>query len=268
MQKWILPAMVLGAAWAALSTTGCASYDEYLKEQNARRKAEAALLESQAKLGDAEARVRALEAQLAELGDESKDAIIASLRKELLAKDGRIAELAGMVDRLAKRPMLKPYALPPELNAALQAFAKAHPDIVEFDAERGVVKWKSDLLFELGSDVVRDQFAASVREFADIINSPAAAEFGVVIVGHTDTTPIRKADTMAKHPTNWHLSVHRAYSVARIFLDAGVAPERIGLMGFGEYQPIAPNDTAENKAKNRRVETYLVPAAAMGAFIG
>lgn len=268
MQKWILPAVVLGTVWAAVSTVGCKSYDEFLHEQNMRRKAEAALFEAQARLGDAEARAMALEQELAEAKDESKDAIIASLRSELLGKDARIAELGGLVDRMARRPIPKPMVLPPELNEALRQFADLHSEVVEFNPQQGLLKWKSDLLFELGSDVVREQFVASIREFADIVKSPAAEEFGVVVVGHTDTTPIRKPETKAKHPTNWHLSAHRAIAVSRIFLNAGVPPERVGVMGYGEYQPIAPNDTAENKAKNRRVETYLVPAAALGAFAG
>jgi chemotaxis protein MotB len=258
--------VVLGTAWAALSTTGCKTYDEFLQEQNQRRKAEAALQESMARLGDCEARNRSLEQQLADGSDGSQDAIIASLRAELRDKDMRIGELGAMVDRLARRPMQKPIALPPELNEALKQFAADHPDIVEFDERLGLVKWKSDLLFELGSDVVRDEFAVSIREFAGIMQSPAASEFGVVVIGHTDTTPIRKTETRAKHPTNWHLSAHRAISVSRIFLDAGLAPERIGVMGYGPFQPIAPNDTPANKARNRRVETYVVPAASLGAF--
>jgi len=99
---------------------------------------------------------------------------------------------------------------------------------------------------------------------AGIIDSPAAADFDAVIVGHTDNIPIVKPETKAKHPTNWHLSVHRAISVMNVLRGGAVAPDRLGVMGYGEYRPAVANDTKANRAKNRRVEVYLVPKHAVG----
>jgi chemotaxis protein MotB len=61
----------------------------------------------------------------------------------------------------------------------------------------------------------------------------------------------------ARYPSNWELSAARAVTVARFFEDAGVAPQRLGAVGFGQYQPLEPNDSAVGRAKNRRVEVFL-----------
>ena len=83
--------------------------------------------------------------------------------------------------------------------------------------------------------------------------------FDVIVVGHTDTTPIRKASTRQEHKTNWHLSAHRAIAVSVILIKNPFPATRLGDMGYGEYRPIADNSSAAGKAKNRRVEMYLVP---------
>jgi chemotaxis protein MotB len=93
------------------------------------------------------------------------------------------------------------------------------------------------------------------------MNSEQGKQFDLLIAGHTDDVPIKKAATRAKHPTNWHLSVHRSISVLNIMTSNGIAPKRVSVRGFGEYRPIA-----ENKAKqggnvaNRRVEVFIVPS--------
>jgi len=128
-----------------------------------------------------------------------------------------------------------------------------------YDAKRGVVKWKSDLLFALGSDVVKENAKQSLNGFAQIMNSPAAANFEVLVVGHTDNTRIGKPSTLEQHPTNWHLSTHRAIAVGRVLQNDGLTPDKIGVMGFGEYRPVASNATEAGRSQNRRVEVYVVP---------
>lgn len=74
------------------------------------------------------------------------------------------------------------------------------------------------------------------------------------IEGHTDNDPIKTA----QFPSNWELSSARAMSVLHFFQDdAGFDPRNLSAIGKGEYQPIAPNDTPENKGKNRRIEIYV-----------
>ena len=150
--------------------------------------------------------------------------------------------------------------LPEALHNALQQFASEHPTSVVYDAGRATVKWKSDLLFPLGSDIVKETSKDSLRRFTDILKSSAATNFEAIVVGHTDNRPISKPATKIKHPTNWHLSAHRAIAVATILKSNGLAPERIGVMGFGAYRPIADNGTTAGASQNRRVEIYILPA--------
>lgn len=75
------------------------------------------------------------------------------------------------------------------------------------------------------------------------------------IEGHTDNTPIRTA----VYPSNWELSSARATEVVRYLTDEhGIPPSRISALGYGQYRPVAPNNTAENRAKNRRVDIVVL----------
>ena len=74
-----------------------------------------------------------------------------------------------------------------------------------------------------------------------------------------------RAATKAKHPTNWHLSAHRAISVQKILAGAGVAESRTAVVGMGEFRPIEPNKANKGgNPRNRRVEMYIVPAKSIG----
>ena len=77
----------------------------------------------------------------------------------------------------------------------------------------------------------------------------------MVVVGHTDNDPIIHA--RLKHPTNWHLSAHRAIAVGLELLEAHIDPQRLAVMGYGEFHSFVENTTKENKSLNRRVEIYL-----------
>ena len=83
----------------------------------------------------------------------------------------------------------------------------------------------------------------------------AAVPERVLISGHTDTDPI----STAQFPSNWELSSVRAMTFMKFLLsiNANLNPARFSAIGYGEYRPIAPNDTAENKQKNRRVEILI-----------
>jgi chemotaxis protein MotB len=78
-------------------------------------------------------------------------------------------------------------------------------------------------------------------------------EYSINIRGHTDNLPIRSR----RYPSNWELSTARAASVLRWFVERGIPPERMTASGYADYAPIAPNDSPENRAINRRVEFVL-----------
>jgi chemotaxis protein MotB len=78
------------------------------------------------------------------------------------------------------------------------------------------------------------------------------------IEGHTDDVPISRA-LARRYPTNWELSGARAINVARHLQEQGIDPGQLSAVAYGEWKPVATNDTAEGKAKNRRIEIILVP---------
>ncbi|OIP34039.1 MAG: chemotaxis protein MotB [Deltaproteobacteria bacterium CG2_30_66_27] len=78
------------------------------------------------------------------------------------------------------------------------------------------------------------------------------------IEGHTDNVQISRA-LARRYPTNWELSAARAINVARRLQDEGIDPGLLSAVAYGEWKPVATNDTAEGKLKNRRIEIILVP---------
>jgi chemotaxis protein MotB len=76
----------------------------------------------------------------------------------------------------------------------------------------------------------------------------------IIIEGHTDNVPIMTG----RYPSNWELSVARAVSVIEFFEKEGVESGKMVAGGYGEYHPVAPNDTVANKAKNRRIEITIL----------
>lgn len=257
------------ATLAALSS-GCVSKEQYDKLNAMYRKCNEHREQLQQELQAQKDENAALNGQLAGMRDQlsGKDSQIAKLQEENATLSAALEKLRGVAQAPVTPPdpkvIVKEVKLPAELDKALREFAEKYPGIVDYDRKRGAVKWKSDLLFALGSDVVKDSAKSSLAAFAKIAASTAAKQFDVIVVGHTDNVPIAKAETRQKHPTNWHLSAHRAISVNFLMMEYGVPKTRTGIMGYGEYRPIAPNTTAEGRQKNRRVEIYLVNRASLG----
>jgi chemotaxis protein MotB len=75
------------------------------------------------------------------------------------------------------------------------------------------------------------------------------------VAGHTDNVPI----TTTKFNSNWELSTERAVVVVRFLIGRGLRPDLLSAAGYGEFDPIAPNDSPANKSKNRRIEITLQP---------
>lgn len=219
-------------------------------------------------------RINELQAQLVEKQhevDQLREAAAANDKQAELAK--AIAERDTLRDQLAlfKKRLQDMGALdsilPGPLNEELKRLADANPGLLTFDAKRGMIKLSSDLTFDSGSTDVKAAAVAALRKLAAIINEPVAAPYEAMIVGHTDNVRIGRAETRAKHPTNWHLSVHRAIAVKDVLDSAGVRPERIEVAGYGEYRPIVPNG-ANGAEANRRVEIFLLPSTATGMPVG
>ena len=86
----------------------------------------------------------------------------------------------------------------------------------------------------------------------------ARTHFEVRIEGHSDVSPIKTV----QFPSNWELSTARAVNVLRYFLETtGISSRRLSAVGFGEFQPIVPNDSMEHRSQNRRVEIIFLNSA-------
>jgi chemotaxis protein MotB len=106
--------------------------------------------------------------------------------------------------------------------------------------------------FESGSADVNPKLYGVLSNIADVIN--AAPTSRIRVEGHTDNVPIRSA----RFPSNWELSSARALNVVRYMAAQGdVEPARMSAIGYGEYRPLLPNTSAENRKTNRRIEIYV-----------
>jgi chemotaxis protein MotB len=239
-------------------TNGCVSEQQYkdLKVQNDTQQKRIAELESEVQT--AKVRLEQLKRQL-ETAEGRGGVEVSALQQKIAALEEDLAKKKELISTMQKQLLYGGASLPVELSTMLEDFAK-DKEMVEYDSSRGIVKFKSDLLFEPGSDIVAPTAGEVIKSLCKIMNSEQGKKFDVIIAGHTDDIRIGKPETREKHPTNWHLSAHRAISVLDIMSNSGISPERMSVRGFGEFRPIAPN--APNKkgnSQNRRVEIYIVP---------
>lgn len=133
--------------------------------------------------------------------------------------------------------------LRPEIKAGLVA--------VRDEADRSVVTLKGDGLFASASTVARDSYEPVIDRVAQAMNNVSGK---ILVVGFSDNVPIRSA----RFASNYELSLERARSVQSLLQKHLSQPERVKAEGRGEMDPIAPNNSAENRARNRRVEITLL----------
>ena len=142
------------------------------------------------------------------------------------------------------------------LNSVQDALKGFSSDELTVRQEGGkvYVAMSDKLLFESGKAIVNKQGQEALGKLAEVLNKQTEIE--VMIEGHTDNVPIKTA----VYQDNWDLSVIRATSVVRILTETyGVNPLQIQPCGRGEYKPVADNETAEGKSKNRRTEIIMAP---------
>ncbi|MDF1578750.1 MAG: OmpA family protein [Desulfobulbales bacterium] len=111
------------------------------------------------------------------------------------------------------------------------------------------------ILFESGEAKVKDAGMTVLQKVVDILKN--VTDKNIRIEGHTDNVKIIGA-LARKFPTNWELSATRAVNVTRFLQEKGINPENLAAVAYGEYQPIADNDTPEGRVLNRRIEIILV----------
>lgn len=112
------------------------------------------------------------------------------------------------------------------------------------------------ILFDSGKAEVKPEGVEALNKVADVLKNTQDQE--IVVAGFTDNKPI-KGNLAKVYPSNWELSTARAISVVKILTADGVDPKLMSASGYGEYRPVAENDTPEGRAKNRRMEIVLMP---------
>lgn len=128
------------------------------------------------------------------------------------------------------------------------------PDI-EVNVEKSVVfiSLSDKLLFKSGSYVITEKAKVILGKVATVINGKP--DFEAMIEGHTDSDPFKKGVLI----DNWDLSVKRSTAIVRALQELGVKPEQLIAAGRSSFLPLVPNDSAENKATNRRTKILILP---------
>jgi len=130
-------------------------------------------------------------------------------------------------------------------------------DTVEIKRDsRGIImELKDNILFDIGKADIKEPSKAILDKIGVLISS---FPNNIIVEGHTDNVPI----STYKFPSNWELSTQRAVNVLKYFVQTkGMNPIRFEAAGYGEYRPIASNDTYINRAKNRRVNILITASA-------
>lgn len=212
----------------------------------------------------AQARNTELENRLADLRQTNQDLIQSSKSLTMLTAQGA-SNLEKSLESLKEKD-LKINRLQDALNKkdsvtlALVTSLKKEvgmndPDI-EISVEKGVVyiSLSDKVLFQTGKYELSARAKEVLGKVATVINGKP--EFEAMVEGHTDNVPYRGSGIIKD---NWDLSVHRATAVVRALQDLGVSPSRLVAAGRGEYVPLQPNTTAENRAINRRTRILVLP---------
>jgi chemotaxis protein MotB len=220
------------------------------------------------KLDETSAKLAALEAERKTLTERvtANEASLGAKQTDLRNAQAKLAEQQALIDELSKHKKKLEQAKE-ELEKKSSEYERLASSLkseidtgkIELSELRGkmTVKMKDKILFASGS-------ATLGKEGKEALDKVAQAFKGlqgkvVRVEGHTDNVPTGGG----AFPTNWDLSTARALAVVRFLQERGVDPTILAAAGYGEHQPVAPNDTPEGRSLNRRIEIVL--AAADGA---
>lgn len=192
---------------------------------------------------------------LAELEEKGKalvteQARLQKLQKDLAARSQRVDELEGLI--AAKDAKMN--ALKTAVSNALTNFEGKGLTVEQRDG-KVYVSMENKLLFSSGSWAVNTEGRKAVQQLGQVLAQNP--DIAVLIEGHTDNVPYGGTGQLTD---NWDLSTKRATSIVQILREnSGIDASNLTAAGRGEYAPVASNQTAEGKAKNRRIEVILTP---------
>jgi chemotaxis protein MotB len=229
--------------------------------------------------GGSPTQVRRLEAENRRLGEETQAQLAEiqnlkvhkrKIEDELMAAESALDEIAARhgLDRrklaalASEREKLRGFLadgsrVPAGVSGQLAELARRYPSI-HFDPQTGIAKLDTDVLFDSGEAELKPGAQKLLANFGAILDSPAAQDLKIIVVGHTDNERIAGRETRRAYSDNWHLSAARSLAVAEKLRTAGVSGERMGIAGFSMHQPIVSNSEERDRQENRRVEIFVV----------
>jgi len=190
---------------------------------------------------------------------------IQSLQQRLQDESSKTVALRRQVEELETKLTISKEALDQQglekgkadearkaLLAKLQSDVQGTPCEVSLQRDSCVLTTRFS--FEPGSTELDAQARSDLQKIAKAIidNFPKAT---LLVAGHADNTAI----TIANYKSNWELSGARALSVMQFLVTEKIPPQKIGYAGFGEFRPVADNNTPEGREKNRRIEIIVTP---------
>jgi chemotaxis protein MotB len=159
----------------------------------------------------------------------------------------KIDKLSQQLDELTQTKKLLEERLSQEINdkqVKLQMMEKGL-----------VITFVADVLFDSGKAKIKPEAYPILDKVARVLKENIP-ELNVGIEGHTDNVPIKHSGWKS----NWELSTSRALSVLHYLVDQKeILPDRVSAIGYGEYKPVASNDTKDGRSANRRVEVVILP---------
>ncbi len=161
---------------------------------------------------------------------------------------GRLDQLAAIEEEVRERNRIYE-----EVLGRFRSLIDAGRLSVSIVRGRMVINLPQDILFSSGSASLGRDGRETLSQIASVLSEFSDRTFQVE--GHTDDDPI----STAQFPSNWELSAARALSVVKLLVERGVSPEMVSGAGYGEYQPVATNETQEGKRLNRRIEIVMLP---------
>lgn len=175
---------------------------------------------------------------------DKKQRELMSLESALEEREQKLNDLTSMIDNQNERLS----ALRRSVNDALLGFSDTDLTVEEKNG-RVYVTLSQNLLFPKGSKKVDKKGEEALAKLGQVMANNS--DIRINVEGHTDSDG--SADL------NWDLSVSRATTVTKILINNGVSPQQVTASGRAYYDPVAPNDTEENKSLNRRTEIILSP---------
>jgi len=240
---------LLALALSPVLFTGCVSSGTYesLQKEKAAVEARAAQLEQEKT--DAEQANARLEQRNAGLEAEKM-----ALQAQTEQTEEEKARMAAAVEA-AKAEAARQQSTFENLRTQFSSEMQSNQVKIEMLKNGINVNLSQEVLFRSGASRLNQSGEAIIRK---IVPDLKQGNYQIVVSGFTDNVAISDA-LLDRYPSNWELAGARAASVVRLLEEEGVPPERMLATSYGEYKPVASNDSADGRAQNRRIEISLRP---------